>query len=217
MSSTAEDLLEGSRPSPMQILAPLAALVFVMAVVWSGADSKTIWYMVRATGVIAYALLTISVVVGLLISGRAVPAGRPRIDVYEVHIFTSLLALAFGLAHALFLLFDNFATFSPVQILVPFRSDYRPFPVALGIIGLYLTTAVYGSFWLRRRIGYARWRILHYTTFAAFILLTAHAILSGADANTAWLVFLIIASCVVVTVLTINRVTSRRPASRRAP
>jgi methionine sulfoxide reductase heme-binding subunit len=215
LSATAEDLLEGSQPSPLQILAPLAALAFVVAVVWSGADSKTVWYVIRATGVIAYGLLALSVMVGLLISGRAVPSGRPRVDVYEVHTFTSLLALAFGLTHALSLLLDNFVTFSPVQILVPFTSAYRPFPVALGIIGIYLTAAVYGSFWIRRRIGYKRWRIFHYTTFAAFVLLTVHAILAGADAHTVWLVFIMIASCLLVTALTIYRVASRQPVPRR--
>jgi predicted ferric reductase len=209
-------LLEGSRPSPLQILAPIAALVFVFVVIWSGADSQTIWYLIRGAGVIAYVLLALSVVVGLLIAGRAVPAGRSRVDLYEVHTFTSLLALAFGLAHALTLLLDNFTPFTPVQVLIPFTSDYRPFPVALGIVGIYLTAAVYGSFWMRRRIGYKRWRAFHYTTFAAFILLTAHAIFSGADAHTVWLVFIMIACCLMVSVLTIYRATSRQPAARGA-
>ncbi len=215
MTTTAEDLLEGSTPSPLQILAPLAALVFVIGVVWSGADSQTVWYVIRATGVIAYVLLAMSVVLGLLITGRVVASGRPRFDVYEIHTFTSLLALAFGMAHALSLLLDNFVTFSPVQIFVPFTSDYRPVSVALGIIGIYLTAAVYGSFWLRRRIGYKRWRTFHYATFAAFVLLTVHAILSGADAHTLWMIAIMIASCLIVTGLTIYRAASLKPASRR--
>jgi methionine sulfoxide reductase heme-binding subunit len=216
VTTTSEDLLEGSRPSPLQILAPIAALVFVIAVIWSGADSQTIWYLIRGAGVIAYVLLTLSVIVGLLIAGRSVPAGRARVDLYEVHTFTSLLALAFGLAHALTLLLDNFTPFTPVQVLIPFTSNYRPFPVALGIVGIYLTAAVYGSFWMRRRIGYKRWRAFHYTTFVAFILLTAHAILSGADAQTVWMVFIMIACCLMVSVLTIYRLASRQPAARGA-
>jgi DMSO/TMAO reductase YedYZ heme-binding membrane subunit len=215
LSTTAEDLLEVSPPSPLQILAPLAALAFVIAVVWSGADSKTVWYVIRATGIIAYVLLAISVVLGLLITGRVVPSGRPRVDVYEIHLFTSLLALAFALAHALSLLLDNFVTFSPVQILVPFTSNYRPFSVALGIVGIYLTAAVYGSFWIRRRIGYRRWRVFHYMTFAAFVLLTIHGILSGADAHTAWMIVIVIAACLTVTALTIYHAAPARPASRR--
>jgi hypothetical protein len=214
LTATAEDLLEGSQPSPLQVLAPLGALVFVITVIWSGADSQTVWYLIRGAGVIAYVLLALSVVVGLLISGRMVPPGRARVDIYEVHTFTSLLALAFGLAHALTLLLDNFTTFTPAQILIPFTSNYRPFPVALGIIGIYLTAAVYGSFWIRRRIGYRNWRVFHYTTFASFVLLTAHAILSGTDARTLWLVFIMIAASVMVSVLTVYRIASRQ---RTAP
>ena len=76
MTTTSEDLLEGSRPSPLQILAPIAALVFVFVVIWSGADSQTIWYLIRGAGVIAYVLLALSVVVGLLIAGRAAAHNR---------------------------------------------------------------------------------------------------------------------------------------------
>lgn len=187
-----------------------------MAVIWSGADSQTVWYLIRGAGVIAYVLLAVSVVVGLMISGRMAPSGRVRVDLYEVHIFTSLLAISFGLAHALTLLLDNFTPFTPAQILIPFTSDYRPFPVALGIVGMYLTAAVYGSFWIRHRVGHARWRAFHYTTFAAFVLLTAHAILSGADAGTIWLVVTMIASSVLVGALTIYRIASRRARPRRS-
>ena len=170
------------------------------------ADSQTVWYVIRATGVIAYALLAASVIVGLLITGRAVPGGRPRVDVYEIHTFTSLLALAFGATHALTLLLDNYVTFSPVQVFVPFTSSYRPVSVALGVFGFYAIAVIYGSFWARRYIGYRRWRLLHYGTFGAFVLVTVHGILSGADAHTAWLVLIFSAASAAVLGLTIYRI-----------
>src|SRR5438477_4425379 len=204
--TTPEETLEESQPSAFQLGAPLAAFAVVIAVVASGADSQTVWYVIRATGVIAYALLAASVIVGLLITGRAVPGGRPRIDVYEVHTFTSLLALAFGATHALTLLLDNYVTFSPVQVFVPFTSSYRPVSVALGVFGFYAIAVIYGSFWARRYIGYRRWRLLHYGTFGAFVLVTVHGILSGADAHTAWLVVIFSAANAAVLRLTIYRI-----------
>src|SRR5438045_5923511 len=135
--TTGADELEESQPSPFHLLAPAAALALVVAVVASGAGQQTVWYVIRATGVIAYALLAASVIVGLMITGRAVPGGRPRVDVYEVHTFTSLLALAFGATHALPLLLDNYVTFSPVQVFVPFTSSYPPVSVSLGILAFY--------------------------------------------------------------------------------
>ncbi|HYM16659.1 MAG TPA: ferric reductase-like transmembrane domain-containing protein [Dehalococcoidia bacterium] len=213
--TTSEDLLEGAAPSPIQLLAPIAALVFVAAVVGSGAGSQTVWYIIRATGILAFVILTLSVCVGLLISGRAVPAGRPRVDLYELHTFLSLLALGFVGAHALTLLLDNFVSFSPVQILVPFTSNYRPFAVALGIVGLYLTAVVYASFWARGRIGYKRWRTLHYISFATFGIVALHGMLSGADASAPWMVLVYFLSIAAVVALTANRILSP-PATRRA-
>jgi methionine sulfoxide reductase heme-binding subunit len=212
--TTPEQALEESQPSAFQIGAPLAAFAVVLAVVASGADSQTVWYVIRATGVIAYSLLAASVIVGLLITGRAVPGGRPRVDVYEVHTFTSLLALAFGTTHALTLLLDNFVTFSPVQVFVPFTSSYRPVSVALGVFSLYAIAVIYGSFWARRYIGYRRWRLLHYGTFAAFVLVTVHGILSGADAHTAWLVLIFSVASAAVLGLTIYRILSVQPRKR---
>jgi hypothetical protein len=212
--TTPEETLERSQPSAFQLGAPLAAFAMVIAIVVSGADSQTVWYVIRATGVIAYTLLAASAIVGLLISGRAVPGGRPRVDVYEVHTFTSLLALAFGAAHALTLLLDNFVTFSPVQVFVPFTSSYRPVSVAPGVFGFYAIAVIYGSFWSRRYIGYRRWRLLHYGTFAAFVLVTVHGILSGADAHTAWLVLIFSASSAAIFGLTAYRILSVQPRKR---
>ncbi len=216
-TTSAEALLEESGPSPLQIIAPIAALALVVAVVASGAGQQTVWYIIRATGVIAYALLAVTVIVGLMISGRAVPSGRPRVDVYEVHTFTTLLALAFGAAHALTLLLDNYVTFSPAQVFIPFTSSYRPVSVALGIVAFYLTALIYGSFWARRYIGYRRWRLLHYATFGAFVLVTLHGILSGADAHTMWLAMIFAGASAAVLALTVYRIMSAPQPQRRTP
>jgi sulfoxide reductase heme-binding subunit YedZ len=215
--TTSEDLLESAGPSPMQILAPVAALVFVAAVVVSGAGSQTVWHIVRATGIVAFVMLAFSTSVGLLISSRAVPAGRTRVDLYELHTFASLLALGFAGVHALTLLLDNFVSFSPMQILVPFTSSYRPLAVALGIVAMYALTVVYGSFWARKRIGYKRWRTLHYLSFAAFAAVAAHGMLSGADSHTPWMVLVYIVSIAAVTALTANRVFLQPAPGRARP
>lgn len=210
----AEELLEGEQIPLAWIIAPIGALGVVAGLLWATADSRTIWYIIRSTGTVAYVLLGASVAFGLLISTRATAPGRTRVDLYELHTFTSLLAVAFGVTHALSLLFDNFVTFSATQIVVPFTSDYRAFPVGLGTIGLYLAALVYGSFWARRYIGYARWRMFHYTTFAAFVLLTLHAVFSGTDAHTPWMMLILSGSSVVVAALTAWRVI--RPTRRMA-
>ena len=206
--------LEESPPSA-HIIAPLTAFVVVAVSMLSAADSNTIWYVVRATGVVAYASLALSVVAGLLISQRLLTAGRPRLDLFEVHNFLSLLSIAFGSVHALALLFERYVGFSLVQILVPFTSSYRPLSVGLGVLSLYGVLVVYASFWARKLIGYLRWRALHYTTFAVFAGVTLHGFFSGADSQEAWMRAIYVLSIAVVTALTALRITTSR-ASRAA-
>lgn len=206
--NTTEETLDSWHPAWGTVLAPIAALTFVVAVVASGAGNQTAWYVIRGTGIIAFVLFTVSVVVGLLISTRSLPSGRPRVDLFEIHAFTSLLALGFVSVHALTLLLDNFVSFSAAQILVPFTSTYRPFAVSLGIVGMYTMAVVYGSFWARRYIGHKRWRTLHYASFAGFFIVALHGMLSGADSHTAWM-FVVYALCIAsVLALTAKRVLS---------
>jgi len=199
---------------PLQMLAPVGALLLVIAVIMTGASQQTAWYVIRGTGIIAYVLVTLSVVVGLLMSNRLASPGRQRVDLYEVHAFVALLGLAFASVHGLSLLLDSFIGFSPVQLLVPFASTYRPFAVALGIVGFYLMAMVYGSLWLRRYIGYRAWRTLHYASFIAFVGASFHGILSGTDSSTLWMFAIYGVSMAAVAGLLVYRILDAR--DRRA-
>jgi predicted ferric reductase len=198
-----------------QVVLPLVALVAVAFVTLSGAGSTMVWEAIRASGVVAYAVLTASVCAGLMVRTRALPPGQARVDAFEVHNFTALLVLAFGGFHALALLLDNYIGFSPAQILVPLTSTYRPVAVALGILTLYAAGALYGSFWLRRLVGYRTWRVLHYGSFVAFTLATLHGILSGADSGMAWMIAVYAVAVATVLALLVYRLAGRRqPAAR---
>ena len=200
-----EDELEQAAPAWWWLLLPAIALALDVAVATSGASSQTVWYVIRAAGVIAYVLLAATVVCGLLISNRLLPAGRIRVDFFETHSFMALLVLAFGSFHALALLVDSYVGFSPTQVLVPFTSTYRPTSVALGILGLYASAIIYASFWARRLIGYHAWRYVHYGSFLVFIAVTLHGVLSGADAGTSWMLVIYGLSVGTVIALTFMR------------
>jgi len=197
--------LEQAAPTWWQFLLPAAALVLDITIATSGASSQTVWYVIRAAGVIAYVLLALTVVCGLLISNRILPAGRIRVDIFETHSFMALLVLAFGGFHALALLVDNYVGFSATQVFVPFASTYRPVSVALGILGLYGSAIIYASFWARKLIGYRAWRYVHYGSFLAFIAVTLHGVFSGTDAGTSWMLVIYALSVGTVAMLTFMR------------
>jgi len=146
-----------------------------------GPGVNAAWDLTRVAGLIAYGLIWLSVVFGLLITNRMAtlwPGGPAAVD---LHQFTSLLGLAFSLFHAILLLADSYVPYTLLQIALPFTSEYRPVWVGLGQIAIYLLIPVILSFYLRRGLGPTAWRLIHSGSFFAFAFITAHGLLAGSD------------------------------------
>lgn len=173
-------------------------------------EPKAFWFLSRAAGLSSYALLWLSMVVGLSITNRFAriwPGGPTALD---LHNFTGLLGLAVGLAHALVLLGDRYIGYTVAGLMVPYWStDYRPGWVALGQIGLYLAALVGLSFYARRLIGHHVWRSIHYASFAVFVLVTGHALGSGTDTGTSATTALYSMGGVSVVALAVCRIVVR--------
>lgn len=176
------------------------------------------WYTARAAGVVGYALLTTGVLLGVLLAGRARLPRWPAFAVTDVHRFVALLTGAFVVLHVYALLLDRYVHTSLVTVLVPGASTYRPFWVALGTVALELLAAVGISNLLRKWLGRARWRRIHYLTFAVWAAATAHGIGSGTDATAGWLRLLYAVSvAAVVAGVTWRAGSPSRAPARRAP
>jgi methionine sulfoxide reductase heme-binding subunit len=150
----------------------------------------TLWYTARAGGMLAFALLTASVVLGLALSGRARLRHWPRFAVEDVHRFAGLLAGTFVGIHVLALLLDTYVPFSLAQVVVPGTATYRPVATALGVVALELLAALAITNRCRKRLSYRFWRRAHYLNFAVWSLALVHGIAAGTDSGTAWAVAL---------------------------
>ncbi len=139
------------------------------------------WDIARTGGLVAYALLTGSVAIGLLLSLGWRSPRWTRFVTNEVHRFVTLLALVFIVIHGVAIAIDPFIKMSLADVLVPFLTSYRPVYVAFGIIAGYLAVAVYLSERIRGRIGYTWWRRFHGFAFVAFALALVHGIGTGSD------------------------------------
>lgn len=175
----------------------------------------TFWYISRAAGFTAYALLTLTVCLGLLVRTRLLDAVLARWRSFDLHQFTALLALGFVALHIFSLLGDHYIGFQLDQLFIPLASPYRPAQVALGIIALYLLIIVVGSFYVRRTISYGTWRAIHYATFGLFVLVLAHGVLAGTDSGELWARDVYWGSGLLVAGLTFWRV--RRGSDQRRP
>lgn len=147
--------------------------------------SPTTWYIARSAGILAYLLLSSSVVLGALMAGRA-QFTWPRFAVEEVHRFLAILTGVFLVIHGGSLLLDRVVSFSLAQELVPFAAPYRPFAVAFGIVAAELLAAVALSNAFRKQLPHPVWRRLHYLTLPVWLFATVHGLLAGTDRLDPW-------------------------------
>jgi methionine sulfoxide reductase heme-binding subunit len=152
------------------------------------------WYAARAAGVVAYALLTGGVLLGVLLAGRARFRRWPTFAITDVHRFVALLTGAFVALHVGTVLLDSVVHFSLLQVLVPGTASYRPFWVALGTVAAELLVAIALTNRYRKRLGHRLWRRAHYLTFVVWAAAALHGIGAGTDATAPWLRLLYVAS-----------------------
>ena len=179
----------------MDVLSAAVSIVIVLiAVVWlwqTGAfqvslmtQNNLIWYVIRSLGITAYILMTLSVVWGLVLSGRAAKDWSPGMLSMLLHSTISWLSLVFSALHAALLMFDDYFAYHLLDILVPFRGPYRPLAVGLGTLAFWILVIVTPSFALKKRIlGHRLWKTIHYGSYAAFVLVTVHGLSAGTDAH----------------------------------
>src|ERR1035437_1399824 len=114
--------------------------------------TTTIWYTMRATGVVALVLLTGTMVLGILTAGRAKTRSWPAFAQADLHKRVSLLAMVFLVFHVLTAVVDTYVSVGWLSVVVPFASPYRPLWTGLGTVGVDLMLAVAVSSALRQRI-----------------------------------------------------------------
>lgn len=144
-------------------------------------QTSAYWYMARSGGIVAYLLIWLSTMWGLTLSTKFVRNLLAAPLAYGLHEFLSILAILFALLHSVVLLGDSYINFTIFHLTIPFIAPYEPFWTGLGTVGLYLTIALTGSFYVRKQIGQKVWRALHYFTFVAYLLALAHGLMAGTD------------------------------------
>jgi predicted ferric reductase len=166
-------------------------------------SEQAMWYLTRAAGIMAYLLLWLSTVWGLVIPSKLFGEVLSGEFTFDFHKFISLFSLGFLGLHIFVLTADKYLPFSLVQLLVPFIAPYRPLWVGIGIIAFYLTLLVTVTFYLRKQISMKAFRIIHYTSLLAYFAAVIHALMSGTDSSLPALSLLYLVTSAVVVFLTV--------------
>jgi methionine sulfoxide reductase heme-binding subunit len=174
------------------------------------------WITSRAAGIAALLLSSVSICVGLLMSGR-VPR-LSRADLRVTHEALSLATMAALAVHGLSLLGDGYLHPSLGDVAIPFLSGYRTLWTSIGIVAFWAMLLLGLSYYARARIGVQRWRTLHRFTALAWVLGLAHSLGEGTDAGQTWFLAMIAIVVVPALVLLLMRLSgeARRSASSRS-
>jgi sulfoxide reductase heme-binding subunit YedZ len=150
-------------------------------------DTRAMWYVTRATGIVSLLLLTASVVLGVTEAVRWMTDRWPRFVTAGIHRNISLLATTFIAVHIATAVVDGYAPIGWIDAVLPFRAAYRPVWLGLGAVAFDLLVAIAITSLLRRHIGQRAWRMVHWAAYACWPVALVHGLGTGSDTKTTWL------------------------------
>jgi methionine sulfoxide reductase heme-binding subunit len=134
-------------------------------------------------GLIAMALFTLNILMGLLISVNYNPQTwwphrKLPFPFWKLHNWNAYLAICVAMLHPAILLFAGpKERFRLRDILLPLDSPHQTLYNCLGAITFYLFSFVVVTSYFRPQLRYRPWKKLHYTAYAAAAFMYVHGTL----------------------------------------
>ena len=147
-------------------------------------SSQVWWIASRSAGLIAWAMLSLSIIWGLQLSTKTMKKAIKRPWLLGTHQTLGGLATVFVLVHTVTLLFDKFTNFNLIDLFVPFSSSWHPVWVAWGVVGAWMLLAVEVTSLIKKHLSKKVWHSIHMLSFLLWIVGTIHGFLSGPDSQT---------------------------------
>jgi methionine sulfoxide reductase heme-binding subunit len=186
-----------------------------IAAAHSAHASKLLWYLTRGSGLVCLVLLTASVVLGIATTARISAPRWPRFLIAALHRNVSLFVMVVLVFHIAVAVLDSYAPIGWLDALIPLKSSYRPLWLGLGALSLDLLLAVIVTSLLRERLGYRRWRAVHWAAYASWLSAVFHGLGTGSDTKTPWVLVLTV-GCVLSVVAALGlRLVVGWPGHRR--
>lgn len=149
--------------------------------VFQSKEVPSAWYISRASGLVAFLLLYVSIFLGLTLRIPLLRKIFSPVYSMKIHCWISVQALLFAFFHAFVLIFDKWLGFKLADLFVPFASQYKPELTAFGVFGFYLMIILIVTSYGRKFISQKIWRITHFTNIVLYFVIFFHALYLGTD------------------------------------
>lgn len=181
-------------------------------------NAQIYWYLARASGIVGWLMLTATVIWGILTPAKLFANQRPAWFV-DLHRWLAGLTIGFVAIHLGALMADSYVTFDLVDLFIPFASEWKPIPVALGVLATWLLIVLQATSLAMKRLARPIWRRIHLTSYLAFFLTSLHGTLAGTDATNILYQTTSMAALAAVIFTTLFRIMTRRkrPVPTRRP
>jgi predicted ferric reductase len=176
-------------------------------------NSQIWWHVARASGIVGWLLLTGTILCGILTPAKLSARQRPAWFL-DLHRWLAGLTVGFVAIHLGALMADSYVEFDIVDMIVPFASEWKPFPVALGVLATWLLVIVQATSLAMKRLPRKVWRLIHLTSYATFFITSLHGTLAGTDATAPLYQATSITALVAVIFATLYRIMTRRKRGR---
>jgi predicted ferric reductase len=145
--------------------------------------NDTMWYLSRATGIVATVLAIGALVWGFLFSARATGDRRRPNWWLDLHNWLGGAALVFTVVHIATSALNSNAGLALADLFVPGIASSQRFALAWGVIGAYLIATAVLTSWPRRLFSRRTWRIIHLGSVVGVALALVHAFQMGTEAS----------------------------------
>lgn len=176
------------------------------------------WFLTRASGIVAMGLIVAAVADGLIFSGKE--GGRRLRPAWWMDLHRGLggYALAFTGFHLLTSYGAGLGV-TLAQVFVPGAAKESAPAFTLGVLALYAMVITVFSSWPKRLLGRGLWHAVHLLSIPAVVLVAIHGIQIGTDATAPWYLGLTAALTALVTYPLFLRLSgiSRRRRDRATP
>ena len=146
-------------------------------------NEHSMWYLSRASGMVAWIVLGITCLWGILLVTRMLkPADRPA-WLLDLHRYLGVLSIVTTLAHMLTLIGDNWVYFGWRELLLPQASLWRTTAVTWGVLAFYLLVVIQVSSWTMKWLPRRLWHAIHLLSYVLFAMVTVHGFMAGSDST----------------------------------